>query len=59
MKYAWMSTYLDGFDLNIMCRVLTIKKSSNFSWTVSNKEAEEQQHHVDYKCVEDLQSPHS
>ena len=53
MKYAWMSTYLDEFDLNIMCRVLAIKKSSYFSWTVSDKKARESRRHVDYKCVED------
>lgn len=53
MKYAWMSNYLEDFDLNIMCRVLNIKKSSYFSWTVSDKNTKEQQRHVDYEHVKD------
>jgi putative transposase len=47
-----MSNYLEDFDLNIMCRVLNIKKSHYFSWTVSDKKTKEQQRHIDYKHVE-------
>ena len=51
MKYAWIATYLDRFDLNIMCRVLTVKKSSYFSWTAVDHDAKEQKKHEDYLLV--------
>jgi len=53
MKYAWMSSYLDEFDLTAMCHVLSIKKSSYFSWTRIDKKAKEQKRHADFKRVED------
>lgn len=28
MKYAWMATYLEEFDLNLMCLTLNIKKNA-------------------------------
>lgn len=32
MKYAWITSNLEQFDLQLMCNALSIKKSSYFSW---------------------------
>ena len=53
MRYAWIATHLDTFNLNRMCSVLMINKSSYFSWSASNKEVKEKKKHDDYKLVED------
>jgi len=53
MKYAWMATHLETFDLNIMCRVLNIKKSSYFSWIKIDHEEKQLNLHTDYQLVED------
>jgi len=32
VKYAWITSNLEQFDLQLMCNALSIKKSSYFSW---------------------------
>lgn len=53
MRCAWIATHLETFSLNIMCRVLSIKKSSYFSWASIDKETKEQRQHESAKLVED------
>jgi len=53
MKYAWIATHLEQFDLNTMCQALSIKKSSYFSWTAIDQEVRQLNQHTDYKRVED------
>jgi transposase InsO family protein len=53
MKYAWIATHLEQFDLNIMCLALNIKKSSYFSWTEIDQEVRQLNQHTDYKYIED------
>ncbi len=38
MKYAWITSYLEQFDLQFMCNALCIKKSSYFSWVKQDHE---------------------
>lgn len=53
MKYAWIATHLERFNLNVMCRLLNIKKSSYFSWAGTDKEAKERNKHEENKVVEE------
>jgi len=53
MKYAWMATHLEEFDLSIMCLALNIKKSSYFSWTGIDHEENQRIQHEDCTLVED------
>ena len=53
MRYAWIAMHLDMFDLNLMCYVLSIKKSSYFSWTELDHNAKEHAKHDENKLVED------
>jgi len=52
MRYAWIATHIEIFDLNIMCHVLTIKKSSYYSWVCTDKTAKEQHQHENAILVE-------
>jgi len=52
MKYAWMATHLEEFDLTIMCLALNIKKSSYFSWSNIDHESKQFKQHADYQLVE-------
>lgn len=52
MKYAWMASHLEEFDLTIMCHALNIKKSSYFSWSNIDHEAKQLKQHGDYQLVE-------
>jgi len=52
MKYAWMASHLEEFDLTIMCLALNIKKSSYFSWSNIDHEAKQLKQHGDYQLVE-------
>ncbi|MFK5950576.1 MAG: IS3 family transposase [Methylococcales bacterium] len=52
IKYAWMASYLDQFDLQLMCNALSIKKSSYFDWVnLDHLEKEQATYEVD-KLVE-------
>lgn len=53
MKYAWITSYLEEFDLNIMCRILSVKRSGYFSWAASGKETKEQCRQRDHAFVKD------
>lgn len=53
MKYAWITSYLDIFELNVICSVLNVKKSSYFSWVNIDQNAKDSQRHNDCKLVED------
>jgi len=52
MKYAWIASHLDIFDLQPMCHVLSIKKSSFFSWCKTDHLAKEKTRHEDYQLIE-------
>ncbi|MBL1260429.1 MAG: IS3 family transposase [Thiotrichaceae bacterium] len=52
MKYAWIASNLDIFDLQPMCRVLSVKKSSYFSWTQIDHLQKEKSAHEDYQLIE-------
>ena len=53
MKYAWIASHLDSFDLKLMCNVLSVKKSSYFSWVQLDHLARERTAHETDKSVED------
>lgn len=53
MKYAWIATHLEQFDLNVMCQILNIKKSSYFSWTAIDQEERQSNQHTQYTLIED------
>jgi len=52
MKYAWITSHLDLFDLQPMCHVLKVNKSSYFSWTELEHLNKEQALNEDYQLVE-------
>lgn len=52
MKYAWIASHLDTFDLQPMCHVLSVKKSSYFSWAQLDHAQKERSVHEEYQLVE-------
>jgi len=52
MKYAWIASHLELFDLQPMCHVLSIRKSSFFSWCETDHLAKEKTRHEDYQLIE-------
>lgn len=53
MKYAWIASHLESYDLNLMCHTLAVKNSSYFSWLNSGQEATQQKRHEQYELVKD------
>ncbi len=53
MKYAWIASHLDSYDLQLMCRTLSVKKSSYFSWVQRDHLEREYTAHAAKKEVED------
>lgn len=53
MKYAWITNYLEEFELKMMCQVLEIPLSSYQSWVSLNHAEREQAQQKDQKTVED------
>ena len=54
MKYAWISSHLEEFDLNIMCDILNIPPSSYHSWANIDHTQREQKQHHDKQLIEQI-----